>query len=336
MSCSAEKFRHLYIESSILDHPETKRIRSLFPNAVCIPVERYTDVFSRPHQSYRAQYDSMNLILAEKHGTAVYPGAPVCHDFGSERFFYTAMAVNCLYDCSYCWLKGMYNTANLVIFINLEKAFEETEKLLEEGPLYLSLSFESDLLPLETLTHQIQRWNEFVKRHPGLSTEIRTKCGADSIYASLDPDPGMIFAFTLSPQSVINALEKGTASLHERLKAAGTALERGFPVRLCFDPMIRIPNWQEEYAGMVLEVSKQLDLSRVKDISIGTYRQSDTYQRRMRKRFPASAVIQYPYETKNGYCQYPEAEKNEMEQFLKQELIPFAGEEKIFLLEDNS
>ena len=77
----------------------------------------------------------MNLILAEKHGTAVYPGAPVCHDFGSERFFYTAMAVNCLYDCSYCWLKGMYNTANLVIFINLEKAFGQTEKLLEEGPL---------------------------------------------------------------------------------------------------------------------------------------------------------------------------------------------------------
>ena len=123
MNCSAEKFRHLYIESSILDHPETIRIRSLFPNAVCVPIERYTDVFSRPHQSYTAQYASMNLILAEKHGTAVYPGAPVCHDFGSKRFFYTAMAVNCLYDCSYCWLKGMYNTANLVIFVNLEKAF---------------------------------------------------------------------------------------------------------------------------------------------------------------------------------------------------------------------
>ena len=78
-----------------------------------------------------------------------------------------------------------------------------------------------------------------------------------------------------------------------------------------------------------------VDLHAVKDFSIGTYRQSDTYQRRMRKRFPHSAVVQYPYETANGYCQYPEAEQNEMEQFLKQELLHYVTEERIYLLEDN-
>lgn len=36
--------------------------------------------------SMRAQ----NLILAAKHGELLYPGAPVCQNFGNEHFYYTS------------------------------------------------------------------------------------------------------------------------------------------------------------------------------------------------------------------------------------------------------
>ena len=330
-----KRFSHLYIEQAVWDHPDVQRIRELFPKAVCIPISRYTDVFNRSRQSYEDQYARQNLILAEKHGTFLYEGAPVCHDFGNRRFFYTAMAINCLYNCEYCWLKGMYNSANLVLFVNLEDAFQETEQRLEEGPMYLSLSFESDLVPLEPFTHQITRWNAFVHQHAGLTAEIRTKCGSTAIYETLEASDRFITAFTLSPQVLIDAMEHGTSSLAQRLDAVNAAMRNGFPVRICFDPMIRIPDWKTAYEELIHTVTDKVDLSAVKDFSIGTYRQSDTYQRRMRRRFPASAVLQYPYETKNGYCQYPEPEKTEMEQFLKHALLQYVREEQIYLLEDN-
>ena len=335
MNCSGERFSHIYIEQDIRNHPEVQRILQFFPHAVQIPIDRYTDVFNRPKQNYEHQYQHQNLILAQKHGTFLYEGAPVCHDFGHPRFFYTAMAVNCIYNCDYCWLKGMYNSANLVLFVNLEDAFLETEERLKDGPMYLSLSFESDLVPLEGITQQITRWNSFLLQHPYLTAENRTKCGAAQLYETLAPNDRLIFAFTLSPQDLIDSMEHGTGSLIQRLHAAACAMHCGFPVRLCFDPMIRIPDWKTAYAQLVQTCAATVDLHAVKDFSIGTYRQSDTYQRRMRKRFPHSAVVQYPYETANGYCQYPEAEQNEMEQFLKQELLHYVTEERIYLLEDN-
>lgn len=28
--------------------------------------------------------------------------------------------MNCIFDCEYCYLKGMYPSGNLVVFVNLE------------------------------------------------------------------------------------------------------------------------------------------------------------------------------------------------------------------------
>ncbi|MBO7703824.1 MAG: hypothetical protein J6S26_05200 [Solobacterium sp.] len=325
---------HIYIETSLLDHPDAKRILSRFPNVHVIPVKRYTDVFNRPHQDWSLQHSSLSLFLARKHGTLIYPGAPVCHDFGNERFFYTSTVINCIYDCEYCWLKGMYQSAWPVIFLNTDAFLKETEALLKDGPMYLSLSFESDLVPLESLTNHIRLWNDFVLQHGGLTAEIRTKSGVTSLYSSLTPDPRMIFSFTLSPQRLIDSSEHFTASLRERLGAAECAMEHGFPVRLSFDPIIRYEGWKKDWKELVEITAETLPLAKVKDISIGTYRQSDAYQKRMRKRFPASVIIQYPYETNDGYCQYPRELREEAEQFVKNELLNHVREEQIYLLEE--
>lgn len=336
MNAIGERFSHIYYETGLENHPGAKAVFDRFPNAVKIPVRRYTDVFNRTGQDYAVQMKAQSIILAEKHGSLIYPGAKVCHDFGSDRFFYTASAINCIYDCAYCWLKGMYGSANLVIFLNLEDYFQAAEELLKEGPMYLSLSFESDLPAIEAITNHIAAWNRFTLDHAGLTAEVRTKCANTSLFDSLVPDDRFIFAYTLSPQPVIESMEHGTASLTERLRAIRAAMAKGFPVRICFDPMILIPEWKAAYEAMMETIAGAVPLEAVRDFSIGTYRQSDAYQRRMRRRFPESAVVQYPYETVNGYAQYPAAVKQEMEQFLRQLLAEHTVEEKIFLLEDKS
>ena len=36
--------------------------------------------------------------------------------------------LNCVYDCSYCFLQGMFNSANYLVFVNYEDYFKEIEK----------------------------------------------------------------------------------------------------------------------------------------------------------------------------------------------------------------
>jgi spore photoproduct lyase len=85
---------------------------------------------------------------------------------------------------------------------------------------------------------------------------------------------------------------------------------------------------------MLEKIRETVDLSAVTDFSIGSYRQSDQYQKRMRSRFPDSAVVQYPYEVHNGYCMYPDRLRIELENGFRDMLAQYTEPEKIFLLKE--
>ena len=57
--------------------------------------------------------------------------------------------MNCVFDCEYCYLKGMYPSGNVVLFVNLDDIFDEVYKLLQKHPVYLCVSYDTDLLAVE-------------------------------------------------------------------------------------------------------------------------------------------------------------------------------------------
>lgn len=327
---AADLFSCLYIEEEVWEHPRTKAIVEQFPHAVKIPVSHYQDIFDRTHQDYRIQKDSRSLIIAAKHGTHIYHGAPVCQNFDEQYFYYCCTALNCIYDCSYCWLKGMYPTAHIVVFVNLEDYYADIRELLKQHPVYLCIAYETDLLPLESIIHQVQQWHAFAREEKNLTIELRTKCASISTFKNLTALDNFIIAYTLSPDPVIQELEKGTPPLVERIRAINWCIDHGYPVRLCFDPLLYVHGAKELYAQMAEMVVQQIDLSKVKDISIGTFRMSNKYLKNMRKRFPDSAVVQYPYETDEGYCHYPRQVIQEMEDALCNALLPYVDEKKMY------
>ena len=40
---------------------------------------------------------------------------------------------NCLYDCDYCFLQGLYSSANYVLFVNYEDFFEHISHTIEKN-----------------------------------------------------------------------------------------------------------------------------------------------------------------------------------------------------------
>lgn len=332
-------FSHIYIEQTIKEHPRTKRILQKFPDAKIIAIDHYKDVFCRKGQNSILQQQSQNLILGAKRGNLIYEGAPVCQNFGNEHFYYTSCVMNCVYDCEYCYLKGMYPSGNIVVFVNLEDIFGEVRKRLKEHPMYLCISYDTDLMAMEQLTGYTKEWIAFAKAqndpvHSGtmpLKIEIRTKSADRLIWQKHTPVPGIIYAVTLSPQAIIDTCEHRTPSLQQRIASIREAVARGFPVRLCFDPMIYCRDWERHYGEMLRQVFAGIDMDQIEDVSVGTFRVSQDYLKKMRKNQPCSAVVQFPYQNDNGVYHYSEELTARMEDFLVEQLTNKIPAGKIFL-----
>lgn len=323
-------FSHIYVEEAVAENPRTQRILAHFPDARIIMIGHYKDVFCRAKQNFEAQKQSQSLILAAKQGKLVYEGAPVCQSFGNEHFYYTSCIMNCLFDCEYCYLRGMYPSGNIVIFVNLEDIFEEVRRELGKHPVYLCVSYDTDLLALEKLTGFVESWCRFAEANQELTIEIRTKCGSTDIFDRIKPCDRVIFAYTLSPAEITERFERGTASYQGRLKAAAHAADCGFPVRLCFDPVIYCRNWRDMYTAMVKELFGVLPAERIADVSIGSFRISADFLKKMRRSGPNSAIAAFPYETAGGYCSYPERIRNGMTEYLTELLEEHIPAAKIF------
>lgn len=316
-------FENIYVEKRAASDRVTLGILKRLGCDEPVYIDHYKDIFDR-------KKEGRNLILAHNPGKRLYEGAPVCQSFGNEHFYYSPGVMNCVYDCEYCFLKGMYPGKDMCIFTDLEETFKELEDLERQFPVYVCASYNTDLTAIEDITGFIAAWCERVRDHENLSAEFRTKCSRTDIYSKLSVSDSAVFAFTLSPDEIALKYEKGAPGPAARLKAASAAQEAGFPVRLCIDPMIYVRNWRDIYGQLAETIAGSLDTALIKDISIGSFRISDQYLKNMRKKMPDSLIAQYPYICEDGYYQYPEKVRICMEGFMKEALKKWCGNVSIF------
>ena len=332
------KFNHIYIESNLINTPKADAILKHFTNANIIEINHYKDIFNRNHQDFSKQKEHPALILAEKKGELLYEGAKVCQSFGNSHFYYTSLIMNCIYGCEYCYLSGMYPSANIVMFLNYEDYFLEVERYLAIHPMYICISYDTDLLALNSITGFLNKWIEFTDSHENLTIEIRTKCGnlasiLDSI-ASLEHPERIIFAYTISPREIVEKYEAHTSSLDTRVEAITRLQSMGMTCRIAFDPMIYIPGWRQAYEDMAAFVFSEIDSSKLLDISIGTFRISKEYVKAMRKAYPASSIAQFPYSCVDEVYQYPDDIMRDMEDFMEEKCLTHISKDKIFRWEE--
>lgn len=331
-------FSHIYVEEELLGGEEVQAILKKFPKAKLIAIRHYKDLFNRRKQNRALQEKSRKLILAKKEGQRIYPGAPVCQSFSESAFYYASLLMNCPFHCEYCYLQGMYPSANLVLFLNLEDYFSDCRRLIKEkGSLYLCISYDTDLLALEELYPYVERFARFLEEEPDLRIEVRTKAGGESLFRRLlkmrlseDAKKRLIFAFTLSPEKIVSEAEHGTAGLTGRLKAVKMAMEEGFTLRLCFDPMLYHADWESLYTELLETVFREIPMEKLYDVSVGSFRISESYLKAMTKACGASPYTSFPYENTDGYYHYPKELLLKMEGFLEQRLLEKFPKEKIF------
>ena len=310
--CAADllpsNFSHLYVEEDALGYPMADEVLKHFPGSIVVRIRHYKDVFNRPGQDSAVQSRSKNLILAVNRGRKIFDASPVCQDFGYGKFYYVQSAMNCVFNCDYCFLKGMYGTSNIVIFVNTDEYIKECEDKLKEGPMYLCASYDTDITALSSICSWQRVWEQMALKNENLTIELRTK----SVVNNAVPCNNLIYAFTLSPGLIIKEYEKNTPSLDKRIESVNKAIDSGAKVRLCFDPLIYIRDYEVCYNDFADTIIRNIDIQKVKDISIGTFRISSDYLLNLRKGSPDSPAVLFPFDRENGFCVYPKDLKDRM------------------------
>lgn len=318
-------FSHIYVEEDAYSYETTKSILSKFKNAKVITIKHYKDIFNRHNQDWLAQKKSQKLILAKRRNNFIYEADnSITPDFGHKNYFYNALALNCIYDCHYCYLQGMYPSAHIVCFVNVEDYFLETKKKLDElKEMYLCISYDSDILAFENFLGYGKEWINFAKENPGLTIEIRTKSVNVKSILEEEATPNVILAWTLTPNALQAEFEEKTPSLDAKLNAIKKSLEKGFSVRICLDPLIYTDSFNDEYLEFIKELSLKIDLNKIRDLYIGCFRINKSFLKKMQDNRKSKLFITnwQEYQLKDNVYSYSLKKQEAMKSFVKKQLV---------------
>ncbi len=322
----------LYIEESVRHHPRTLSICEKFPKARQIICERYGEVFNPKAQNFRLQKQSPALILAEKYKNFALP-VPPSYGIGAEKNYYFSHMLNCLYDCRYCFLQGMYQSANYVLFVNFEDYQQDIQQICNNTPdegIHFFSGYDCDSLALEPVTHFAGHFVPFFEKIPNAWLELRTKSTQVRSLLNKQPFPRCIVAFSLSPDEIATKVEDKAPTLKRRLDAICKLQEHGWQIGLRFDPLIYQTGYQQQYATLFEQVFSKIKLESLHSVSLGVFRLPEKYFKKIHKLYPEEKLFASPLETTNKMISYKAELEQEMMQYTTEKLLSYIPKSKFF------
>ena len=332
------RFSHIYIEREAYDYPLSDFVLSKFHNSSIIDIKHYKDIFNRPGQDFQTQKASMKLILAKKPEPFLYPVTDMVQGHHISEFYYTTPMLNCLYNCDYCFLQGMYPSGNIVIFVNqddLQNAIinKIDQKNSSQRMITVSISYNTDLLAMENFFPLTKSWIDFASNKSNLMIEIRTKSSDFASIKNISPNDNVILSWTISPRKISRLYEHNAPPLKQRMLALNSAIEKGWKVRLCFDPVMYVDDWAEIYLEFFSNVFHTINGKKLYDITLGTFRMNKDYFNRIRSRNPKSDIFYSKYITEENTVALQKNTRNAMMIKLKNELTNYVSPDKILIWE---
>ena len=312
----------IYIEQEVDDHPRTREICGRFPQARKISCRHYGEIFNRKKQNFRLQKTRPALILARKFKNFVLD-APAGYGIGGEHNLYFSHMLNCIYDCRYCFLQGMYRSAHYVVFVNYEDFTNAIIGKLKEcrnSSSYFFSGYDCDSLALEPVTGFADHYLPIFRQHPDAFIELRTKSTQVRSLLKTDPFPNCVVAFSFTPEEISVALEHGAPSVDKRLAAMVKLQQHGWKLGLRFDPLIYQDNYEELYDKLFTTVFSKIAVDGLHSVSLGTLRFPDSYFRNIIRLYPDERLFSGPFEKNGGMMTYHSRMERSMREYCENKL----------------
>ncbi len=322
----------IYFEEAVTDHPRTREIFSRFKTARKISIERYGEIFNKRDQNFKLQKRNPALILAKKHKGFVLP-VPDGFGIGHRTNYYFSHMYNCIYDCRYCFLQGMYSSANYVIFVNYEdfsKQIEVTINAHKGHEVAFFSGYDCDSLALENVTRFASFILPLFKKHPTALLELRTKSIQLKPMINSTVLKNCIVAFSLMPETISKSLDNKAPTIERRIDAMKRLALKGWKLGLRFDPLIHGKGWKVLYRGLIEQIFHEVPIGSIHSISFGALRFPTAMYKRIHSMYPDEILFSGPLSNQKGLIAYKSDVENEMISFCRGVVSEFVSEAIIF------
>lgn len=287
------RLRQILVEKAAWDYDLTRRVLARFPGMPVSEIQDRGVLCPREQDPVRWLGPAKEtLLLAVQKGPFWRP-CPGTKDYICCGYQVLQVGLNCPFDCTYCILQSYLNLPAVTLFVNVPDLLAELRTAWDREPERVwrlgtgefgdSLALdEASGLNAELLPHFAKQRRAFL--------EIKSKASRVEHLLPLGPNPQVIFAWSLNPPEVVREVEKGTASLRARLKAAQKAQAAGFRLAFHFDPIICFPGWETAYARTVEFLGEAVPAAAVVWVSLGGLRFPPKLRDLIFRRFPSSRL----------------------------------------------
>lgn len=321
----------VYIEKNILHHPRTQRILQSVKPAEVIECEHYKEIFNPKMQNFRIQKQNPYLILAEKQGARVF-STPASFGIGGHKNYYFSHMLNCLYDCRYCFLQGMYSSANYVVFVNYEDFMTDINTISQDTTAtnYFFSGYDCDSLAYEPVTLFLKEFIPFFREQKNSILELRTKSTNVKELLRQEPYPHCVVAFSFTPDIISRTVEHKVPSVEKRIQAMKEVALKGWKIGLRFDPLIQHADFKRLYQELIQDIFAAVSPEAIHSVSIGPLRFPDKMYQKISKLYPADPLLAQPLYKEDNIFSYREDLEKSMKDSIQQLLKPFVPQTLLF------
>ena len=332
-------YQSVYVESDVLRTDRVQNILRKFPQANVIECNRYAEIFNRKAQDFRLQKQQPSLILARKHSGHVLP-VPDGYGVGGDRNYYFSTMLNCLYDCRYCFLQGMYRSAHHVVFVNYDEFTTAIKHIASKfgrnEQIWFFSGYDCDSLAAEPIIGMAEYFVQQFSAFTNLWLELRTKSTQIRSLLKQKPLQNVVVAFSLTPRSISEQLEHKVPNVRKRIEAMRRLQNSGWKIGLRFDPLIYAPDFQNQYTELFREIFSSLDQNLIHSISIGAFRLPTDFYKKLEKSYPEDKFVMQPFVRHGGQVCYPREIELKLKEWSYSVLSEYITSDRIYFAQLSS
>jgi spore photoproduct lyase len=284
----------LYIEKSVAEKPEVRRICARVQAQRIEIIEDYQNLFSRRKTPYLENRNARNLFIAVKKGALVRE-APAAYGFGTDDLhYYYIHAFNCIFECEYCYLQGYFSSPDLVLFVNHDEILRDMAEVVRNNSgkrVWFHAGEFSDSLALSHVSQELPLYWDFFRQNPETWLELRTKSINLTELRPLTPLPNAVVSFSLSSSEQAEIFDRGTPRALKRIEAMKRLKETGFKLAVHFDPIIFQADFAASFTALVAALAREVGFAALEYISLGVVRFAKDVFREAKENYPESGMF---------------------------------------------
>ncbi|MCG8325583.1 MAG: hypothetical protein MI673_08700, partial [Thiotrichales bacterium] len=237
------------------------------------------------------------------------------------------------YDCRYCFLQGIYRSANYVLFVNYRDFITQIRERCESanhGEIHFFSGYDCDSLALDPLTRFVEHFLPVFRDYPHALLELRTKSTQIRSLLELSVQENVVIAFSFTPEKISGALEHKVPDVQRRLAAIKALQEKGWHIGLRFDPLIYSNDFKHQYPGLFSTLLDEIDHDKLHSVSLGSFRLPTGFFKTMQHLYPDEKLFAAGLRKHNGMVSYRTEIQDDLIEYSTTELLKYIPREKFY------